>query len=394
KDYVVLNFQFLTLAQSSKLWNNLRGMMSSHPFLFYILLGLEILYSIDKGRAKVIGIVRKLVLGLVLAICGLAPISASDVVVQADSPTGFEVYVMTVGDTVVKLCPKAGANAYSISVDGVEYLRQPESLEQLPGVGYGNPVLYPMPNRVKNSEFTFGGQRVRFEPNAGGNFIHGLVNRHHWAVDSVLKQPDHVSVRCSASFENGEELARLFPFPHVIYLTVTVRANSVRWTYQVDNSQGQASVPFGFALHPYFIYQGERAETYLTIPATHWMQSTQQLPSGKLVPASELDYSLGKPLSLAGTRFDDVFWGMTPERQTLIDFRGAQRQVEIAASAEFTHLVVWTPDRPYFGVESQTCSTDAHNLHADGFQEAAHLQICPPGDRLSGWVEYSFPAKR
>jgi aldose 1-epimerase len=169
-----------------------------------------------------------------------------------------------------------------------------------------------------------------------------------------------------------------------------VTDGGVRWIYKVDNRQGELSVPFGFALHPYFVYLGSRSQTFLTIPATHWMKSTDQLPSGKLVPASQLDFPLGKPMSLDGMTLDDVFWGMQPDRPTVIDFRETGQGVTIAASSEFTHLVVWTPDRPFFGIESQTCSTDAHNLYSQDLQDAAHLQICPPGETLSGWVEYQF----
>ena len=72
--------------------------------------------------------------------------------------TNAEVYQLRQGSTVVKVAPFAGANAYSIQVDGVEYLRQPESMDKLPGAGYGNPVLYPTPNRVKDATFQFRGK--------------------------------------------------------------------------------------------------------------------------------------------------------------------------------------------------------------------------------------------
>ena len=120
------------------------------------------------------------------------------------------------------------------------------------------------------------------------------------------------------------------------------------------------------------------------------MESEKQLPSGKLIPSKDLDFPLNKPMSLEGTSFDDVFWGMTPDNPTTIEFRDAKRRVTLSTSPEFTHLVVWTPDRPYFGIESQTCSTDAHNLHDAGKTEQSHLQICEPGKKMSGWVEYTI----
>ena len=245
-----------------------------------------------------------------------------------------------------------------------------------------------MPNRIKDASFTFAGQRVHYEPNSGSNFIHGLVNRHAWQPEAVQADLQHVSLTCSADFSADTELGGRYPFPHRLLLTVEVRENRVRWSYAVDNTHGAAAVPFGFALHPYFNYLGERAQTYLTIPASHWMESTKQLPSGKLIPASALDFPLGKPMSLQGTQFDDVFFGLHPGSPTRIEFRDRRSTITIKASEQFSHLVVWTPNRPYFGVESQTCSTDAHNLYAQGFKTESQLRVCPPGETRSGWVEY------
>ena len=303
---------------------------------------------------------------------------------------GMQIYTAHQAATTIKFAPSAGANLYSIQVDGVEYLQQPESMDKLSGVGLGNPVLYPTPNRVKNAAFTFEGKIINFVPNSGTNFIHGLVNRHAWTVVGSSANATSASITCLADFRDGTQLGASFPFPHQLYLTVKVSDAAVRWTYEVDNGEGKVSVPFGFALHPYFVYQGQRDATYLKIPATHWMQASSQLPTGELISKDKLDYPLGEFMSLKGTSLDDVYWGIKPENPTVIEFRDVQRRVLIRASEQFTHLVVWTPDRPYFGVESQTCSTDAHNLHAAGKAEAAHLQICRPGQKMSGWVEYQF----
>ncbi len=301
-----------------------------------------------------------------------------------------QIFELRQGKTIARVCPAQGANVFSIEVDGREFLRQPDNMSGVAGVSCGVPILYPTPNRVKGAKFSFDGQDVAWKPNAQGNFIHGLVNRHPWKIIGTNDTPESSSIRLQADFNGGSELQRLFPFPHTLNMTVEVAERRVKWTYEVDNSTGKRGIPFGFALHPYFSYQGSREQTFLTIPATHWMHSEHKLPSGQLVPAEELDFELGQPISLANTKFDDVFFGMQPQHETLIDFRAAKCAVEIATSDAFTHLVVWTPSAPYFGIESQTCSTDAHNLHAAGFEEAAHLQVCEPGKTATGWVEYIF----
>lgn len=314
---------------------------------------------------------------------------AADINLNTDEETGWKIYTIKQGATVVKVVPAAGCNVMSLQVNGVEYFRQPDELKSLPGVGYGNPILYPTPNRVKRSKFTFRGKTFVLDENENRNFIHGLVNRSNWEVVGLQIDDTHATLRCKVSFVDGTEEFQRFPLSHDFFMSVTVQDRSVKWLYEVDNTNGDAAVPFGVALHPYFVYQGDRAQTYLTIPATHLMESNAELlPTGKLVPASELPYQLKEPISLANTDFDTVFLGLTNAEPTIIDFRSTKRKVTLAASDEFTHLVVWTPDREYFGIENQTCSTDAHNLAASGKKLEAHLQVCEPGKKMTGWVEY------
>ena len=50
-------------------------------------------------------------------------------------------------------------------------------------------------------------------------------------------------------------------------------------------------------------------------------------------------------------------------------------------------MVVYTPPgRPFFCMENQTCSTDAHNLYSKGLEKEAHLLIAGQGKKVSGWV--------
>lgn len=337
---------------------------------------------------------RRFILWIALTSCAACfPARAGEISKQVAPSTQWEIYTLKQGDTVVKVAPAAGANLFSIEVDGTEFLRQPESVDNLVSGGYGNPVLYPTPNRVKSSRFTFRSRQFVLDSDSSKNYIHGVVRAAPWSVESVRTTDAEAEITCAIDFQPGQDRFDRFPINHRLLLTMTVRDRLVRWAYNVDNRKGKDAIPFGFALHPYFVYQGDRSSTYLTIPATHWMESEKQMPSGKLIEGKDLSYPLGSPMSLEGTTFDDVFFGMRPESPTLIDFRDAMQQIEIRASAEFTHLVVWTPDQPYFGIESQTCSTDAHNLDDRGDKQAAHLQVCEPGQTKTGWVEYKFTGR-
>jgi aldose 1-epimerase len=138
------------------------------------------------------------------------------------------------------------------------------------------------------------------------------------------------------------------------------------------------------------IYQNSREDTFLHVPATHLMDAANQLPSGKLLQLDGHPLDARRPRSLEGYRADDVFFGMRPDRPARVEFRDVGRSITFHATEDFTHLVVWTPDAPYFGIENQTCSTDAHNLATQCHGEVAHLQVCPSGKKMTGSVEYRF----
>ncbi len=314
---------------------------------------------------------------------------AGSLAVHKDAKTGWDVYVLSQGDTVATFVPAAGANVQSITLRGIEYFHQPEELSELPGVRCGNPVLYPTPNRIKGGNFEFEGKKYVFREGPG-NHIHGLVNRAEFACESTEVSAEAVSVTAAIRFDAQSERGVLFPWEHTFRIKVTVRDGGVRWDYEVDNDASGKNLPFGVALHPYLKYHGSRKDTFLHVPAQSLMESFQQLPSGKLLDLEGHPLDAREPVSLEGFDSDDVFFGMVPERPAKVEFRNVGRSVTFKASQEFTHLVVWTPDRPFMGIENQTCSTDAHNLAAQGMEDVAHLQICPPGEKRQGWVEYLF----
>jgi glucose/arabinose dehydrogenase/galactose mutarotase-like enzyme len=331
----------------------------------------------------------KIIVGLGLLVLPQTVI-AGEIFPYEDPETGSRTYTLKQGDMVVRVSPSNGANVFSIEVAGSEYLAAPPDMHDFFGLFYGTPVLYPTPNRVRNARFTFEGKEYAFTPNLPPDRIHGLVFDADWEVIGIETTKVSAAIKLALDFREGTELYESYPFPHRIALTIEVKADSVRWTYDVDNTEGNEPVAFGFGLHPNFLYQGAREGTYVTIPASHKMEAVDQFPTGRLIPASALDYSLGEPISLQGRNFDDVFWGLSHRVPAVIDFRDAGRQVTISASDSFSHVVLYSPERPFFSVEHQTSSTDAHNLHAAGKIDEASLRICPPGETRSGWVEYGF----
>ena len=289
--------------------------------------------------------------------------------------------------TCASFAPDLGSNLLSFRVGSTEYLYGMEQTEDGPKL-LGTPILYPTPNRVRGARFIFNGRTFRFEPNDGPHFIHGLVRAQNWACDEPVVSKDSVAARSRIAFEPGTEVYSLFPIRNTLELTYTLEPNTIRFDFRVHNEDEHQRLPFGLAIHPYFRIIGPRESVRLQVPAQKWMEAIDLLPTGRLVDLEDGPADLRAPTSLRFLDLDDVFWGLQPDRPQIIYYDQIGKKVTLTASELFTHSVVYTPkERPFFCVENQSCSTDAHNLHAQGLKEEAHLTILEPGESLTAWIE-------
>ncbi len=319
--------------------------------------------------------------------------------IDKDAGTGWDVVILRCrgqGRTLeARVVPAVGMNVCSLTVDGVELLRQPKALEDLPGTAYGVPVLYPTPNRIRDSRFTFGGRTFSYPANERTHFLHGLAHSAAWEADSPTVTAKGAWVTGRLRFEPGSDLHRQFPIAHTITLTVTLQEDGLRIAYTVENSD-ERELPFGFGIHPWFNYLSERRNMQVWVPATARMATETDkayalLPTGTLEPLDGHAADLRTPRSIENVFLDDVFFGMTPDKPAGYEDRTTGHRVTLSASADFTHMVVFTPKGvDSFCLENQTCSTDAHNLHAKGLSKESHLQIVAPGKSAGGWVKFDI----
>jgi aldose 1-epimerase len=243
-----------------------------------------------------------------------------------------------------------------------------------------------MPNRVRDSRFTFDGRTFQFKPNERSNFIHGLVNRAEWKSDPPVMRSDGLSLKTYIDFDRNFPNFSLFPILNRLTMTYTLATDGILMSFAVENRDGRP-IPFGFGLHPYFRILGDRGQTYVRVPAERHMEAEGLLPTGKLQSLEGTPFDLRQPTSLENLKLDDVYWGMVPEKPAGYEVRDRGIRVTLEASELFTHAVVYTPQgRPYFCIENQTCSTDAHNLHGKGFEREAHLIVLKPGESATGSV--------
>ncbi|MDZ7343707.1 MAG: aldose 1-epimerase, partial [candidate division KSB1 bacterium] len=254
---------------------------------------------------------------------------------------------------------------------------------------YGMPILFPTPNRVRDCRYEFDGRVYQHRKGYEDRFLHGLVYDEAWKVGELKTTATSACFSAWLEVEPFHPNYAAFPFPHKIIVTFTMAPDGLAISYEVENT-GEGRLPFGFGLHPWFRVPASRDDILLCVPATHEMELEPRmlLPTGKCIPIAEANAKVSKPFNLAEVDLDTAYLGMRPEQPAWLEYRHEKLRLELRASEDFTHALIYSPaGEDFVCLENQTCSGDAHNLYAQGLQEIAHLLILEPGEKHRGQVE-------
>lgn len=244
---------------------------------------------------------------------------------------------------------------------------------------YGVPVLYPTPNRSENLKIQAYGKQYDAR-------MHGLVKNLPFQVKTAETDGQAALVTGVLEWNEKQPDFAMFPFPSTLSITVKALPDEVVWSYQVDN-RGEGELSYGIAIHPYFSKREQ--EVKISVPAASVMEMTEEkIPTGKLIPAGETVPDLRTPVLVDGLSLDHVYTDCPAGAYAEIFYKDCK--VKLEATEEFGHIVVFTPDAPFFCVENQSCSTDCFNLFAKGYARESGLQAVHAGQKKSGEVRFVF----
>jgi len=168
---------------------------------------------------------------------------------------------------------------------------------------------------------------------------------------------------------NRTDLLAVFPFPHDLEMTVTLRPEGLSVeTTLVAGSDGPVPVSFGF--HPYFGIPGlARAQWRLTLPAMRRLVSDERgIPSGEEYPVEAFDSPLG------AIDFDDGFAVL--EERPRFSLAGAGLRITLEFLAGYRYTQVFAPkDKDYVAIEPMTAPTNA-------LVSGQGLRLVEPGERF------------
>jgi len=314
----------------------------------------------------------------------------------------FQVYILTdkATNSQAYLIPACGNNCFRFTQmmhnQQVDIIESPPNLEILSEnlTTYGNPILFPFPNRIRRGRFIFEGKEyslsLQNHNDGEGNWIHGFVCKRPWRVEECGESEElGAYLRCSFDSTEFPEIGEQFPFPFLITVTYSLKDGILTFDADMKNI-GNGNMPVGLGIHPYFRAplgaDSSAADCIIRVPANKQWELIEKLPTGKILPV-EGRYDLRSPQILEGLRFDDVFTDLIFEddvTRTILDDTNAKIRVIVEADALFREIVVYTPPRPSICFEPYTCATDAVNLHAKGVD--AGLRILKHGETLHGKI--------
>ncbi|MCE5252237.1 hypothetical protein LLG96_18705 [bacterium] len=316
--------------------------------------------------------------------------------ISKDSATGWNIVRLTAEkpgipqkSMSIAVTPECGSNMFSFTAGGRELIASPDSLSELIARRTGCPILFPTPNRVREATYRFMDEiyTMGFPGEKISHLIHGLVWDDAWKFDKPEIGKDGISLKTWYVFDENNPRFPGYPFKCTLTVTFTLMEDRVRIAYEVQN-QDNRPLGFGFGLHPFWKVIGDKKSDLVQVGLPYHMEAIDLLPTGKLEPVGGTQWDLNNPKPVSELSLDDVYFGATPESIVRVMYESIGLEIGQKATADFTHVVVYTPDRDYFCIENQTSSTDAHNLFDRGLLKESNLQIVQPDSQTGGHVDY------
>jgi len=222
-------------------------------------------------------------------------------------------------------------------------------------------------------QFSHAGVAVNLE-HADQHAIHGALRKRPWRITEQTKNS------ASGEYDSRQDGKINWPWPIQATVNYTLTGQALLSQMTLTN-HGTSPMPAGMGWHPYFCRVVAGANPRLTIAVDGVYPDTNGdcLPTGAAVnlPA-QLDFSESRDLK-PDQRIDHCLAGF--KSPATISWPGAGLTVQLHASNNCSHLVLFNPDAPFFAVEPVTNANDGINLAAKGID--AGIITLPAGQTLS-----------
>lgn len=295
----------------------------------------------------------------------------------------------------LRLAPPAGGEPLCV-------IPPPENLDDLRNrpSGWGTPILFPWPGRVRDGRFVYGGGEYNATEAGEEKTSHGFVKNRAWRVDKCWADTEGAHVLCSIASKDYPELVELFPGAWELHFRYSLTSHALVASVEVYNP-GTTPLPFGLGLHPYFATpcspKGTRAACQMQSSARlTWDLARVDAVEAETGASGQVmtcpvgsDFYWSTPASLGDRSFDAVLTDMDVNKGAVeygVTDPAAGAGVRVSASENFPVLVVYTsPDKSMVCLEPWTCPPNVFNLAHAGIPGAGLIELAP--DAIwRGWM--------
>ncbi|MGY1782730.1 aldose epimerase family protein [Geodermatophilus sp. SYSU D01036] len=251
-------------------------------------------------------------------------------------------------------------------------------------VGRRGGVLLPWPNRLRDGQWTWQGQRLQLDVAAPGKpAAHGLVTWQRWEV--LARHSDAVTVGTVVEARPGYPFRLAAAVDHLLAedrLTVTVRVRNA----------GDRPAPFGAGMHPYLSVgadaDGGIGEAELSVPARTALDLDGGLPTGT---RRAFDGAIGR---IGERALDDAVTDLDRDDDgwARVRLRGAAGTLELAVDRAWPWLQVYSGDTLPEGQRRRSLAVEPMTCPPNALADDADLVVLDPGETWSGTWTLSWTA--
>ena len=199
---------------------------------------------------------------------------------------GYDIVIMKGAGHEVRILPVNGFNLYAWTYEGKEILMEPADITVF-GTKYGVPILFPTPDLMKNSTYTWEGKTYVMKKRGVPVRNHGIVKDEPFTVTELTA--DENSARCTAKIAIRKEgdIFEGWPWNCTLYVTYILDKDGVHMDVKAVN-EDETDMPFGFAVHPYFSKRGDANNCFIKVPVRRYYEADENMiPTGRILPADE-----------------------------------------------------------------------------------------------------------
>lgn len=237
--------------------------------------------------------------------------------------------------------------------------------------------LIPYSNRIRNGRFRFGGNTYQLPLNSSPqpHSFHGVGWQMQWRLEHATDRAAEIAVSC----DGGD-----WPFPFHATQHFALDGSVLRHEIALTNT-GDAPMPAGLGMHPYFPRHGHAVLT--ADVAAVWLNDESGLPAERVPCPEHWDLGIGARVEALGCDNQFEPWN----GQARISWPDRHMSLDIRAGGGLNRLVVFTPEgEDFFCVEPVSLMADAFNRSADGMApEASGMRILDPAETWRVWMELS-----